>query len=134
MAEPDEAESPMKEEVARGKLEDLFLTTFRGMPTANAEGARSNREGGIEKVSMSRILKYLQIGHGVPRRSPSACSETFLLKNALGKLEALERRLREAEPWIFLLQISRSAPTANADGLGPDPKARRDASKNNKYV
>ena len=52
---------------------DLFLATFRRMPTANAEGWIES-EGSVGKVSVRRVFRYLQVGTG-PRRSPSACSE-----------------------------------------------------------
>ena len=48
------------------------------MPTANAEGWIGS-EGGVRKVSVRRVFRYLQIGTG-PRRSPSACSEILKKK------------------------------------------------------
>ena len=41
--------------------------------------ARSNRRGGVGKVSVRRIFRYHQVGTG-PRRSPSACCEIFFKK------------------------------------------------------
>ena len=43
------------------------------MPTVNAEGEIESG-GGIGKVSVRRVFRYLGIDTG-PRRSPSACSE-----------------------------------------------------------
>ena len=63
-----------------GRSVDLFSPTFRGMPTANAEGDTGS-EGGILKVSARRVLRPLQIGTG-PRHSPSACSEMLFKKSA----------------------------------------------------
>ena len=54
----------------------LFLVTSRRMPTANAEGWIES-EGGVGKVSVRRVFRYLQIDMG-PRRSPSACAEKLL--------------------------------------------------------
>ena len=60
---------------------DLFLASFRRMPTANAEGWIES-EGRVEKVSARRVFRHLQIGTG-PRRSPSACSEILKKRRAL---------------------------------------------------
>ena len=52
----------------------IFLETFRGMPTANAEGWIKS-EATIGKVSARRVFRPpFRPGAG-PRRSPSACSE-----------------------------------------------------------
>ena len=75
-----------KKVIAIESRTDLFLTTFRGMPTANAEGWIGS-EGSVGKVSVRRVFKYLQIG-ARPRRSPSACSEMSKKK----KVIAIESR------------------------------------------
>ena len=54
---------------------NLFLATFRRMPTANAEGWIES-EGSVGKVSAKRVFRYHQSGTN-PRRSPSACSESM---------------------------------------------------------
>ena len=59
---------------------DLFLTHFRGTPTANAEG-RTESECSIRKVSVGRVFRYVQIDTR-PRSSPSACSEKSKKKRA----------------------------------------------------
>ena len=52
-----------------------FLTPFRRMPTAKAEGSVESK-GSVGKVSARRVLGYLQIDTG-PWNPPSACSEVF---------------------------------------------------------
>ena len=49
------------------------------MPTANAEDWIESG-GGVGKVSEIRVFRYLQMDTG-PRRSPSACSETFAFQS-----------------------------------------------------
>lgn len=58
---------------------DLFLATFRGMPTANAEGWIES-EGMVRNVSVRRVFRHLQTETG-PRRSPSASSKIPRKKN-----------------------------------------------------
>ena len=58
-----------------GTSADIFLQTFRRMPTASAEGG-DQIERCIGKVSVRRVFGYLQIDTG-PRRSPAAPSEIF---------------------------------------------------------
>ena len=50
----------------------FFWATFRGMPTANADG-QTESEGSVGKVSVRCAFRYVQIDAGT-RRSPSACS------------------------------------------------------------
>ena len=46
---------------------------FGACQTVNAEGWIES-EAGVQKISVRRVVRHLQIGTG-PRRSPSACSE-----------------------------------------------------------
>ena len=57
---------------------DLFLPTFRRMPSANAESYVES-DGSIGKTSVIHIFRHLQIDTG-PRCSPSACSEKLFKK------------------------------------------------------
>ena len=56
-----------------------FWLLFGGMPTAKAE-VEIDSEGGVGKVSVTRVFRHLQIDTG-PQRSPSAWSEIFFEKN-----------------------------------------------------
>ena len=67
---------------------DLFLPTFRRMPTANAESYVES-EGSIGKTSVIHIFRHLQIDAG-PQCSPSACSEK-LFKKMLWQLLCIQR-------------------------------------------
>ena len=50
-------------DVANKTRADLFLgATLRRMPTANAEGGIES-EGGVGKVWMRRVFRFLRIGH-----------------------------------------------------------------------
>ena len=70
---------------------DLFLTTFRSMPTATAEDYNASK-GSIGKASTRRLFERLQIGEG-PRRSPSACSEILKKDGMLRDAQNADRRV-----------------------------------------
>ena len=64
---------------SRGPSTDLFLASFGACRRQGQIGS----DGGAGKVSARRVFRHLQIGTW-PRRSPSACSEMFIKKTALG--------------------------------------------------
>ena len=71
-AEPSEPDCD-----SAGSWTRLFETTLRRTPTANAEGStRSDRKVASERSRRHAALGNFQIGMR-PRRSPSACPETF---------------------------------------------------------
>ena len=89
-------------------ISTIFFNNFRGHTDDEHQGARSkNRtpgglvesEGGVGKVSVRRIFRYLQIDTG-PRRSPSACSSRYLAADVVqdaGRVEPFPRRAAEDE-------------------------------------
>ena len=97
-----------------GQSADLFLTTLRGMPTANAEGQRGS-EGGIERVAERRAFRCLQIDTP-PRRSPSACAEMFQKNSALGHRSRARRRRRSSDGARAAPATSTSVATENESG------------------
>ena len=112
------------------RFESQFSTTFRHMPTANAEG-KTESEGGIGKVSARRVSSYLQIDRAVSavRRRHALRYEK---KNPRARTARARRSIRAPSGRTA---PSRSPPSGspaspskakkNCDGSGPTARAAR---------
>ena len=85
---------------------DLSLDNLSGACRRRTPRARSDLEGGIGKVSVRRVIRYLQIDTG-PWQWPSACSEV------LPEDAPLPRPFSDAAPPIFFKKLDPRSGTAD---------------------
>ena len=99
----------------------FFLNDFSAHADGEHRGARSNREGGVGKVSAGRAFGCLEIGAG-PRRSPSACPENLKKKDSPGPSRCRPRG-SAAPPSAFTVGTLRE-PTRKKIAAHAYPRAR----------
>ena len=75
-------------------MSNLFLTPFRGVPMADAEGLDRIGEGDVGEASVRRVFRARSDRHGSSGDYPSACAEMLEKSTGTPTRSVLARRRR----------------------------------------